>query len=93
VRGETRFPEIREVCLQQLAKALCSGDRVNTTKNLMSAIRGSVHGHPESSIDPETRGAIFDMLANGYPQTSQSCIIHGVSRIVGSAPCEPTNHR
>ncbi|KAF9649446.1 hypothetical protein BDM02DRAFT_3113878 [Thelephora ganbajun] len=65
------FPEIREICLQQLANALCAGDRVNTAKNLMSTIRSSIHGGPDSTIDPETRGAIFDMLTKGYTETTR----------------------
>ncbi|KAF9781707.1 hypothetical protein BJ322DRAFT_1077750 [Thelephora terrestris] len=65
------FPEIREICLEQLASALCGADRANVTKNLMSAIRSSVRGDPDSTIDPETRGAIFDMLTNGYTPTSR----------------------
>lgn len=67
--NNTRFPEIREICLQELANALCMGDRTTTTDNLISKIRGSIHGDPDSGIDPETRGAIFDMLTKGYSRT------------------------
>ena len=69
--NEIRFPEIREICLQQLANALCASDRVNTSKNLMSAIQGCIHGNSGSIIDPETRGAIFDMLNKGYTPTNR----------------------
>lgn len=44
---------------------------MNATTALMSAIRSCLYGDLDSSIDPETRGAIFDMLTNGYIPTSR----------------------
>ena len=88
---ETRFPEIREICLQQLANALCGDDREHTTRNLMSTIRSSVHGDCDPSIDPETRGAIFDMLIKGYTQTSRIPYVPRVSHVARSAPYERAN--
>lgn len=85
---KTRFPEIREICIQQLANTLCGMDRVDTIKNLMSALRSSIQESSEYSIHPETRGAIFDMLAKGYTQTSRIPYTHSVSRIIRSAPYE-----
>lgn len=78
------FPEIREICLQQLANALCTHDRAKTSKDLMSAIRGSIHGDSESIICPETRGAIFDMLAKGYAPTSRLPYAAPVSKVATS---------
>jgi hypothetical protein len=82
----TRFPEIREICLQQLANALCANNRVNIAKNLMSSIRGSIHGDAESIIDPETRGAIFDMLTKGYTLTSRVPYLVRVRGIARRSP-------
>jgi hypothetical protein len=52
----------------------------------MATIRSSIHGDPDCSIDPETRGAIFDMLTRGYTQTSRAPYVSPVSRIPRPAP-------
>ena len=78
---------MREVCLQLLGNALCASDRASTTKKLMSAIRSSVHGDPDSSIDPETRGAIFDMLTKGYKQTTHTPYLPPVSYAIRFTSC------
>ena len=82
--AETRFPEIREVCLQLLANVLCARDRANITKELMSAILSPVT--PDFSIDPEIKGAIFDMLIKGYTRTNHTPYVLPVSSIICSAP-------
>lgn len=78
--NEIRFPELRKICLEQLANALCASDRADTSKNLISTIQGSIRGDSELVIDPETRGAIFDMLAKGYTPTNPVSYVASVSK-------------
>lgn len=89
--GKNRFPEIREICLQQLANALCGTDRMNATTMLMSAVRSCLYGDLDSSIDPETRGSIFDMLTNGYIPTSRVPYVVPVNNMARLTPRLHTN--
>lgn len=82
-----RFPEIRAIFLQELANKLCAGDRVDATNHLISTIRGSIHGNPDSNIDPETRGALFDMLTKGYTRTVWDPYVPPVSCVIRPTLC------
>lgn len=59
----------------------------------MSTIRASIHGDYEPTIDPETRGAIFDMLAKGYTPTRRVPYVTPVSSAGRPAPYLHVNLR
>ena len=86
-----RFPEIRAVCLQELANKLCAGDRANAANNLISTIRGLIHGNPDSNIDPETRDVLFDTLTKGYARTVWGPYVPPVSCAIRPTLCEHPN--